>query len=146
MLKSGKVPMSTVDDKASRILRLIFRTSMNRHKPFGTLTTDDHYQAARTIGDEGIVLLKNASPAATKKSAPLLPIAGDKYKNILVVGDNAIRMLNQGGGSSDLKVKDMISPLEGLREIYGDKISYTRGYAAGRPMQHQNSFQYQRCS
>jgi len=134
MLKSGKVPMSTVDDKASRILRLIFRTSMNRHKPFGTLTTDDHYQAARTIGDEGIVLLKNASPAATKKSAPLLPIAGDKYKNILVVGDNAIRMLNQGGGSSDLKVKDMISPLEGLREIYGDKISYTRGYAAGRPM------------
>ncbi len=134
MLKSGKVPMSTVDDKASRILRLIFRTSMNRHKPFGTLTTDDHYQAARTIGDEGIVLLKNASPAAAKKSAPLLPIAGDKYKNILVVGDNAIRMLNEGGGSSDLKVKDMISPLEGLREVYGDKISYTRGYAAGRPM------------
>jgi len=134
MLKSGKVPMSTVDDKASRILRLIFRTSMNRHKPFGTLTTDDHYQAARTIGDEGIVLLKNVSPAAAKKSAPLLPIAGDKYKNILVVGDNAIRMLNQGGGSSDLKVKDMISPLEGLREVYGDKISYTRGYAAGRPM------------
>jgi beta-glucosidase len=134
MLKSGKVPMSTVDDKASRILRLIFRTSMNRHKPFGILTTDDHYQAARTIGDEGIVLLKNVSPAAAKKSAPLLPIAGDKYNNILVVGDNAIRMLNQGGGSSDLKVKDMISPLEGLREVYGDKISYTRGYAAGRPM------------
>ena len=30
MLKDGKVPMSTIDDKASRILRLIFRTAMNR--------------------------------------------------------------------------------------------------------------------
>ena len=30
MLKEGKVPMSTVDDKASRILRLIFRTAINK--------------------------------------------------------------------------------------------------------------------
>ena len=132
MLKSGKVPMSTIDDKASRILRLIFRTAMNRQKPYGSVATPEHYAAAREIGNEGIVLLKNA-PVSKKESA-LLPIDASRYNRILVVGDNAVRLLNQGGGSSELKVKDMVSPLDGLRELYGDKVVYTRGYAAGRPM------------
>ena len=132
MLKDGKVPMSTIDDKASRILRLIFRTAMNRQKPYGSVATEEHYAAAREIGNEGIVLLKNAP--VVKKGAPLLPIDAAKYKNILVVGDNAVRLLNQGGGSSELKVKDMVSPLDGLRAAYGDKVAYAKGYAAGRPM------------
>lgn len=131
MLKAGEVPLSTVDDKASRILRLIFRTVMNREKPYGALTNDEHYAAAREIGNEGIVLLKN--DPISKKAAPLLPVEATKYNRILVVGDNAVRSLNQGGGSSELKVKDMVSPLDGLREAYGDKVSYTKGYAAGRP-------------
>lgn len=132
MLKDGKVPMSTIDDKASRILRLIFRTAMNRQKPYGSVATEEHYAAAREIGNEGIVLLKNAP--VIKKGAPLLPIDAAKYQNILVVGDNAVRLLNQGGGSSELKVKDMVSPLDGLRAVYGDKVAYAKGYAAGRPM------------
>lgn len=132
MLKGGKVPMSTIDDKASRILRLIFRTAMNRQKPYGSVATEEHYAAAREIGNEGIVLLKNAP--VVKKGAPLLPIDAAKYQNILVVGDNAVRLLNQGGGSSELKVKDMVSPLDGLRAAYGDKVAYAKGYAAGRPM------------
>lgn len=132
MLKDGKVPMSTIDDKASRILRLIFRTAMNRQKPYGSVATEEHYAAAHEIGNEGIVLLKNAP--VIKKGAPLLPIDAAKYQNILVVGDNAVRLLNQGGGSSELKVKDMVSPLDGLRAVYGDKVAYAKGYAAGRPM------------
>ena len=132
MLKDGKVPMSTIDDKASRILRLIFRTAMNRQKPYGSVATEEHYAAAHEIGNEGIVLLKNAP--VVKKGAPLLPIDAAKYQNILVVGDNAVRLLNQGGGSSELKVKDMVSPLDGLRAAYGDKVAYAKGYAAGRPM------------
>ena len=119
MLKSGKVPMSTIDDKASRILRLIFRTAMNRQKPYGSVATPEHYAAAREIGNEGIVLLKNA-PVSKKESA-LLPIDASRYNRILVVGDNAVRLLNQGGGSSEQKGKDTVSPLEGLRERYGDK-------------------------
>lgn len=149
MLKEGKVPMSTVDDKASRILRLIFRTAMNRRKPYGSLTSEEHYRAAREIGNEGIVLLKNAPTApvllknapttsskaiSRQKSAPLLPLDATRYQRILVVGDNAVRLLNEGGGSSELKVKDMVSPLDGMRSLYGDKVTYTKGYAAGRPM------------
>lgn len=131
MIEEGKVPESVVNDKAARILRLIFRTSMNRKKSFGSICTEEHYAAAEAIGNEGIVLLKNAPVA--KKSPALLPLKND-YQNILVVGDNATRKLNEGGGSSELKVKDMVSPLDGLRAIYGDRVKYAQGYAAGQPM------------
>ena len=113
MLQAGAVCQSTVDDKAARVLRLIFRTSMLPDKPFGSLATQDHYDVAEAIGNEGIVLLKNAP--VSKKQKALLPIDPARYKRILVVGDNATRLLNEGGGSSELKVKDMISPLDGLK-------------------------------
>ncbi len=132
MLKSGEVPMSTVDDKASRILRLIFRTAMNPDRPWGSQATPEHAAVARTVGEEGIVLLRN-EPVA-KKSTPLLPLDASKYNKILVVGENASRSLTQGGGSSELKPKEEISPLAGLQAIYGNKISYAAGYKAGRSM------------
>ena len=125
MLKSGEVPVSTVDDKARNILKLIFRTAMNTKKPFGSKATAEHYAAAKQIGDESIVMLKNSG---------ILPLDGSKYNSILVVGDNATRVLTNGGGSSELKVKDYVSPLEALQALYGDKVKYAQGYDAGRPM------------
>lgn len=125
MLKEGDVPMSTLDDKARNILRLIFRTAMNTRKPFGSLTTAEHYDAAKKIGDESIVLLKNNG---------ILPLDPSKYHNVLVVGDNATRVLTDGGGSSELKVKDYVSPLEAIRRAFGENVKYARGYNAGRPM------------
>lgn len=130
-LQSGEYPLSTVEDKAARVLRLIFRTAMNRNRPWGSFTSETHYEAARQIGTEGIVLLKN-EPVKRQQPA-LLPIDPSRYEKILVVGDNATRRLTEGGGSSELKVKHEISPLQGLVELYGDKITYTQGYAAGRP-------------
>ncbi len=132
MLREGKVPMSTIDDKASRILRLIFRTAMNRAKSFGSMTTPEHYAVAREIGNEGIVLLKNDN--AVKGGSKLLPIDASRYDRILVVGDNAVRMLNAGGGSSELKPKDYISPLAALRADYGGKVDFAQGYKAGKTM------------
>lgn len=122
LVESGEVPVKVLDDKARNILRLIFRTAMNTDKPFGSIASPEHYAAAKAIGDEAIVLLKNNG---------ILPIDGSKYDNILVVGENATRMLNQGGGSSELKVKDMVSPLDALRAIYGDKVKYAAGYMSG---------------
>ena len=132
MLKSGEVPESTVDDKASRILRLIFRTSMNTDRPWGSQATEEHAAVARQIGEEGIVLLKNEP--VSKKVAKLLPIDAAKYNKILVVGENATRSLTKGGGSSELKVKEEVSPLEGLQAKYGDKVVYAKGYKSGRSM------------
>ncbi len=125
MIKRGEVPASTVDDKARRILRLIFRTSMNTDKPFGSVATPGHYAAAKQIGDEAIVLLKNNG---------ILPLDPAQQRNILVVGENAIRPLNQGGGSSELKVKDMFTPLDAIRATYGNDGKFAEGYRTGRPM------------
>lgn len=130
MLKSGELPVSTVDDKARRILRLIFRTSMNHKKGFGSLTSPEHYAAVKKIGDEAVVLMKNEKV----NGSPLLPISPAGEGTILVVGDNAVRELNKGGGSSELKAKDMVSPLEGMKEVYGSRIKFAQGYAAGKPL------------
>ena len=125
MLKSGEIPMSNVDDKASRILRLIFRTAMNMNKPYGALANEDHHNVCRTVSENGIVLLKNA--------AGLLPLDASKYKTIAVIGENATRSLTEGGGSSELKPKHEISPLQGLTEKFGvDKVRYALGYASGK--------------
>ena len=125
LLREGKVSEEVLNDKAGRILKLIFRTAMNSGKGFGCVADSAHYSVARTIGNEGIVLLKNTP--VKKGKLPLLPIDPDRYGKILVVGDNAVRNLSDGGGSSELKVKDMITPLRGLQELYGDKIVYAQG-------------------
>lgn len=122
MLRYGEVSDSTVNAKASNVLRLIFRTAMNTDKPFGSICSSEHYDAARRIADESIVLLKNDG---------LLPLSPRKYRKILVVGENAVRPLNMGGGSSELKVKDMFTPLDALRKIY-DNVVYAEGYRSGR--------------
>ena len=71
---------------------------------------------------EGIVLLKN--------EGGLLPMDMDNAGKILVVGENAIKMMTVGGGSSSLKVQREISPLDGIRERAGKnvKVVYERGY------------------
>lgn len=130
LLKSGEIPMSNVDEKATRILRLIFRTAMNTRKPFGNMNYERHSAMAKEIGSEGIVLLQNKP--AKKGSSPLLPIDGTKYNHILVVGDNAIRPLSAGGGAAGLKVQHETSILESLKAAYDNKIHYAHGYEAGK--------------
>lgn len=126
LLREGKISMDVLDDKASRVLRTIFRTSMNPKKVIGSQCSEAHYDACSRIGEEGIVLLRNSNN--------LLPIVASQYKRILVVGDNATRNMTMGGGSSELKTKFDISPLEGLRALYGDKIDFAPGYYAGRAL------------
>ena len=58
LIKEGKVGTKELDEKVSNILRLIFRTSMDPHKPFGSLGSPEHGQAGRKIAEEGIVLYR----------------------------------------------------------------------------------------
>ena len=127
LLKEGKVPMSVLDEKVSRVLRVIFRTAMNPNKVIGNQCSEAHYEACRKIGEEGIVLLRN-------EGKPLLPLDLKSYQRILVVGENATRSLTQGGGSSELKTLRDISPLEALQQWGGERISYAQGYQSGRAL------------
>ena len=121
-LRSGEASEDVLNDKAGRVLKLIFRTAMNSKKPAGSMRSPEHYETARKIAGEGIVLLKNDNK--------VLPIDLNKTKKLLVVGENAIKMMTVGGGSSSLKVQHECTPLEGILAAVGDKaeVVYERGY------------------
>ncbi len=121
-LRDGRASEDVLNDKARRVLRLMFRTAMNNDKPAGSLCSPEHYEAARRIAGEGIVLLKNDNE--------VLPVNLETAKSIAVIGENAIKMMTVGGGSSSLKVQHECVPLEGIIEAAGEKakVVYERGY------------------
>ena len=122
MIKEGKVGTDELNDKVRRVLRLIYRTEMNRNRPWGAMNSEAHYDAARQIAQEGIVLLKNDNQ--------VLPINLAQVKKIAVVGENAVKMMTVGGGSSSLKVQREISPLDGIKARVGNQaeVVWVRGY------------------
>lgn len=122
LIRSGEVGTKELDEKVRRILRLAFRTTMDRNRPFGSLCSPEHSLAGRRIAEEGIVLLKNENNT--------LPVDLNKVNKIAVIGENAIKMMTVGGGSSSLKVKYEMSPLDGLRNRIGPaaEVVYARGY------------------
>ncbi len=160
LIQEGKFTEKELNDKVRRVLRLFFRTTMNRNRPHGFLCSESHYEAARKIASEGIVLLKNEVPSNSPKGGEkLLPLTPEKlqalhhfltFKNksrssllapssssptILVVGENAIKPMTVGGGSSSLKVQREISPLDGLKQALSSLpaphsllLDYARGY------------------
>ncbi|MGN0219314.1 MAG: glycoside hydrolase family 3 C-terminal domain-containing protein, partial [Muribaculaceae bacterium] len=122
LIKAGKVGTKELDEKARRVLRLMYRTVMDNDRPYGSLCSPEHSDAARRIGQEGIVLLANRGN--------VLPMKLDGHKKVAVIGENAIKMMTVGGGSSSLKARYEISPLDGLRKRLAGKadVVYARGY------------------
>lgn len=136
LIREGKVDTKELDKKAANVLRLIFRTAMNPSKPFGSMNSPAHIAGARRIAGEGIVLLKN--------DGNLLPLDLTGKKKIVVVGENAIKMMTVGGGSSSLKARGEVSPLDGLKQRAGKdvEIVYARGYV-GDPVMEQDALKVQ---
>ena len=124
LLKSGEIEEEVLNDKVRRILRLMFRTNMNPNRSFGRKNNQEHIDVARKIAGEGIVLLKN--------EASFFPINTSKKITIAVIGENATKSMTIGGGSSELKAKTEISPLDGLKNRYKNAtIIHAMGYASG---------------
>lgn len=119
-LKSGKESVEVLDEKVRRVLRLQMRTNLAPNQPQGRFSCPEHSAAARKIGGESIVLLKNEDN--------ILPLRADK---ILVVGENATRIMTTKGGSSALKAKYEVTPLDGLRTAMENaEITYVQGYSS----------------
>lgn len=131
-LKDGTYTTRELDDKARRILRTIFRTSMRPEPNYGRFVCPEHYQAARDISAAGIVLLKNERQT--------LPVVAKKGMKILVVGENAVKKMVVGGGSSNLKTAYEITPLEGLENALGEtaQIIWKRGYVGDTSTSYNN--------
>lgn len=125
LIRSGEIPESVVDDKVRRVLRLCFRTNMNRTRPWGRMHAPEHLETARRVAREGVVLLKN--------EGNFLPLSRPGIK-IAVIGENAVKKLSSGGGSSELKPRVEVSPLEALKARFGaGNVSFSLGYASGDP-------------
>lgn len=124
LLQKGEIEEAVVDDKVRRLLRLMFRTSLNPNKGPGRMNNKEHLDVARKVGGEGIVLLKNED-----EFFPINPVT---TQTIAIIGENATRMMTIGGGSSELKAKNEVSPLEGIQKRFQNaKILQTMGYASG---------------
>ncbi|MBR5403787.1 MAG: glycoside hydrolase family 3 C-terminal domain-containing protein [Bacteroidales bacterium] len=120
-LRDGRATEEVLNDKVRRILRTVYRTSMSETPHYGSFTSPEHFQAARDIAADGIVLLKNDG------ALPLNPSKGSK---VLLIGENAYKMMVVGGGSSNLKTKYEVIPLDALREAFDGKadVVWERGY------------------
>ena len=124
-VKSGKIPMSLVDEKVGDVLRVMIKTNvLDPKKRFGpgSMNTKEHQQATYDAAAEAIVLLKNQNN--------LLPLDFSSIKSLAVIGDNATRKLSNGGLSSEIKAVYEVTPLEALRAKWGDKVDirFAQGY------------------
>ena len=126
LVKSGKLPMSVVDEAVRDVLRVKFRAGLFEH-PYADpkreqtdLLTPESRQLARKLGDESIVLLKNDGNVLpldknTKTIAVIGPLADDK-------GDQLGSWAGQG------RAEDAVSPLAGIKaQFAGADILYAKG-------------------
>jgi len=126
LVRSGRLPMATVDDRVRDVLRVKFWEGLF-DQPYvadvkaadQTVRNPQHLDVARRAAHEGIVLLKNDRDA--------LPLS-KAIRSILVTGPNAAETTNSISryGPSKLSV---VSILDGIRAKVGPGVHvlYTKG-------------------
>ena len=121
-LKDGTFPVSVLDDKVRRNLRMLVASGgLDGRRP-GTINTKAHHEAARRVAQEGVVLLKN--------EPSVLPLDLAKLKAIAVIGDNAVRRFAAGGNAAGVKAFHEVTALEGILSRVGGRadVVFSQGY------------------
>jgi beta-glucosidase len=122
-VKAGQISETRLNENVSRILRVIFLSGIfdHTHGAGGPVDTPAQRAIARQGATEGIVLLKN--------DGNLLPLNLSKIHSIAVIGPNAAVARTGGGGSSLVRPKYAIAPLQAMRERAGNslEVKYARG-------------------
>ena len=124
LLDKGEVPLSVLDDKVRRNLRVMLETKVLDGRPPGALNTKAHQETARRVAEEAIVLLKN--------DGTLLPLDASKLRTLVVIGENAVRPHSHQGGASEMKTPYEVTPLEGIaKRLRATKVMHAMGYKSG---------------
>jgi beta-glucosidase len=137
LIQSGAVPVAALDDAVRAILTTMDRfgllahasptggTVVNRPLPPFPLLADA--QQARTIAEQGAVLLRNQDNT--------LPLTPADLRSLAVIGTTARTLLVGGGGSSRVigVTQREISPLTALGQAAGPQGNIT--FAVGRDLQ-----------
>lgn len=129
-VKAGHISEATLNDNVSRILRILFMSGIfdHPHMGGGEVDTPDQRAVALQGATEGIVLLRN--------QGDILPIDTTKIHSIAVIGPNAAVARTGGGGSSLVRPKHAVAPLDGIKERAGNAVTVM--YALGVGMEGEN--------
>ncbi len=116
-VKQGKVPLKLIEDSAKRIIRTVLRfTTKEDSQNYDPILIgcDEHVLLARKVAEKSIVLLKN--------QGKILPFTSKEVDTLAVIGPLA-NLKNTGDhGSSHVRQKNIITPLNGLENRFGDKV------------------------
>ena len=116
-VKLGKVPLNLVEDSLRRILRttLKFTTKEDpQNYDSDVIGCADHVLIAREVAEKSMVLLKNQEK--------LLPFNIDEIDTLAVLGPLADNKNTGDHGSSYVRQKNIITPLQGIKNSVGDKV------------------------
>jgi beta-glucosidase len=126
-VKTWQLDEEVVNEAARRILRLVKRVEAYKAQnpqDRGAFSNREHRALAQKTAEAAIMLLKNTND--------ILPLPAGKSKKLAVIGPCAATASYTGGGSSFVHCAYNISPLEGLKDLYGDtvEILYAQGCSA----------------
>ncbi len=125
-VKSGEIDEWHIDNKVKNILRMMLRLHMIgdqvEERKAGTYNTKTHQEAVLEVARESIILLKNENHR--------LPFKKKRLKKVAVIGQNAVQIHSNGGGSAEIKALYEISPLMGIKKILGGntEVVFAEGY------------------
>ncbi|HLH28653.1 MAG TPA: glycoside hydrolase family 3 N-terminal domain-containing protein, partial [Acidimicrobiales bacterium] len=123
-VEDGRVPRSTVDEAARRVLAELFRFGVAGRRPTGGITdlaaTPGDAAVAQSVAEEGTVLLRNR--------AGTLPLDPHRAGRLAVVGPAADDPVTTGGGSAIVTATATVSPLAGIEAAVGrDRVTAAPG-------------------
>ena len=120
-VRDGQVPMSTLNDMVLRILRAMFTVGVFDHPPAAQpaayaapVSTPEHVALARTISEQGTVLLRNRDG--------ILPLTGSGQRIALIgpaAGQTGAESEYNGEGSGHVPeagIVPVVSPLQGITQ------------------------------
>jgi beta-glucosidase len=129
-LAAGLVTQSEIDAAVRRMLTMKFLAGLFE-KPYA----DARYAETITGNAEARALAVEAARRTTVllKNDGTLPLHADAIKTLAVIGPNAAVARTGGGGSSLVKPKYAIAPLDAIKEHAGQSLQIT--YALGVSME-----------
>jgi len=116
-VKLGKVPPKLVDDSIRRILRTVLKFTTKedtQNYDSDLIGCEDHVLIAREVAEKSMVLLKNQNK--------LLPFNTDEIDTLALLGPLADKKNTGDHGSSHVRQKNIITPLQGIKNSVGNKI------------------------
>jgi beta-glucosidase len=132
-VQDGQVSMATLDNALVTRFTVMIRAGLFDHPPLvKPIPAQADGAQARTLAEDGMVLLKNdaasvggASAQNRRHSTSLLPLSGTALRSVAVIGPYAGAAKTGGGGSSHVVPLYTVAPVAGIQSRVGPSVSVT---------------------